>query len=211
MKRRIFFPLIFILLATWQPVSAQTQTVTIRLRRLDGTPIPQESVRVIRLPDDTEYTAVTDLQGLAHFEIGRGIYEVHLSTMLDEVSALAVAEGGLEGFGITVGDADIQYSFVLHSDRRFYFDATPELESASPIIPQLEDLHFVNGAIQPTATPQTAVTVASTLTPEAQTDFDQLEKEMPQTPWLFFVVVASMMGTYLFWTRKKQNAQAEGK
>jgi hypothetical protein len=85
---------------------------------------------------------------------------------LDNISALAVAESGLDHFGITVGDAGIgdagigdagvAYHFVLHNDGRIYFDQTPHTALPSPIIPTLEDLHW---SVEATATPTPAVIV----------------------------------------------------
>ena len=210
MKRKIYLKifLIFILLATVQPVFAQTATVSIRLRELDGRPISQESVRIVKHPEFTEQTAVTGLDGRADFQLSRGIYEVHLSTMLDDVSALAVAEGGLEGFGITVGDDEIEYSFVFNTDERFYFDATPEQETASPIIPQLDDLHFIPG-IHPTSTPRILGNVSSKSTPEMDTPFGIPEENSPQRPWPLFVVMGGMIFSYEFWTRRQKKQQAK--
>ncbi len=189
-------------------VAAQTTTaVQIRLRKLNGTPIPQETVRIVALPDYTEQTAVTDLNGHAAFNLARGIYEVHLSASLDRVSALAVGEGGLEGFGITVGDVPITYSFVFNTDNRFYFDATPELAMGSPIIPQLEDLHFENRTKQPTATPLTVVTVIEpTIIHMVPVDTETAENKKPNLTLPIVTVLMGIFGTSSLWAwRQRKN------
>jgi hypothetical protein len=61
----------------------------------------------------------------------------------------------MAGFGITVGDAAITYSFTFQDDGHVYFDSTPDATVPSPIMPELEDLHFIGGAgaATPTALP----------------------------------------------------------
>ncbi len=151
-------------------LAAQTAVpVTIVIRTADGAPAIGEEVRLIHHPSLTTETAVTNTGGQCLFHVPRGLYEVAFTPRLDAVSALAVAEGGLHGFGITVGDMAITYHFTFQADSRVYFDDTPEAATPSPIKPQLADLHFIGGAGQPTPTPLPLAAIADeaaqTMTP----------------------------------------------
>jgi hypothetical protein len=75
------------------------------------------------------------------------LYQVLFERPLDQVSALALAEGGLRGFGVTVGDTDIVYHFTFHSDGHAYFDGAPEAAVPAPLIPAFDALH---GGVAPT-------------------------------------------------------------
>lgn len=146
-----------------QPVHLAAQTavpVTIVIRYADGAPVVGEEMRLIRHPSLTTETAVTNTGGQCLFHVPRGLYEVAFTPRLDAVSALAVAEGGLHGFGITVGDEAITYHFTFQADGHVYFDNTPAAATPSPIKPRLADLHFIGGAGQPTPTPLSATTIA---------------------------------------------------
>lgn len=139
-----------------QPVHLAAQTtvpVTLVIRYADGAPVVGEEVRLIHHPSLTTETAVTNTGGQCVFHVPRGLYEVAFTPRLDAVSALAVAEGGLHSFGITVGDEAITYHFTFQADGHVYFDDTPAAATPSPLKPRLEDLHFIGGAGQPTPTP----------------------------------------------------------
>jgi hypothetical protein len=129
--------------------------------------VPGERVVLQRLPEEEAVApdCVTDVTGTCRWVVSRGLYQLLFARPLDDVSALAVAEGGLRGLGITVGDEDITYSFTFHGDGRVYFDAAPEAAMPSPIIPVGDVLH---GGTAPT--PTLAVTrdepVEETPTPE---------------------------------------------
>lgn len=146
-----------------QAAGAQTGNepvaLSIRLRAADGSPVAGESVTLQRLPDEEPIlpACTTDAQGTCTWYVGRGLYQVLFERPLDEVSALALAEGGLHGFGLTVGEAPIAYHFILHNDGRVYFDAAPEAARPAPIIPTLDLLH---GGAEPTLDPE------ATLAPE---------------------------------------------
>lgn len=142
-------------------LAAQTTVpVTIIIRTADGAPVVDEAVRLIHQPSLTTETAVTDTGGQCLFHVPRGLYEVAFTSRLDAVSALAVAEGGLHGFGITVGEAAITYHFTFQADGHVYFDDTPEAATPSPIKAQLADLHFIGGAGQSTPTPLPPAAIA---------------------------------------------------
>ena len=140
---------------------------TIRLRYDDGTAVTGETVILQRLPEeqDIESTCITDDNGECSWAVGRGLYQVLFTRPLDDISALAVAEGGLRGFGITVGDEPITYHFTFHNDGRVYFDAAPEASAPSPIIPSPDALH---GGAAPSPAPSVMGTeaVPGTATPE---------------------------------------------
>jgi len=115
----------------------------IRLRNSDGTAVTGETIILQRLPEEEPITpdCTTDANGECTWYVKRGLYQLLFERPLDDISALAVAEGGLRGFGITVGEEDITYHFTFHSDGRVYFDAAPEAAVPSPIIPSLDALH----------------------------------------------------------------------
>jgi hypothetical protein len=110
------------------------------LRYSDGTAVAGEPVILERLPEELPMPCVTDEAGLCTWTVGRGLYQVVFDRPLDQISAVALAEGGLRGFGLTVGEADIAYHFVFHHDGRAYFDADPEAAVPVPIIPQFHSL-----------------------------------------------------------------------
>ena len=159
MKRRWIFALltglIAALVAAGQTQGQQagvTVALTIRLRAADGAPVTGESVTLQQLPDEEPVLpeCTTNNQGVCTWTVGRGLYQVLFDRPLDGVSALALAEGGLRGFGLTVGDDPIIYHFTFHTDGHVYFDSAPEAARPAPIIPTPELLH---GGIAPTATP----------------------------------------------------------
>lgn len=157
MKHLFLIVLILIITvqATW-PVRLAAQTavpVTIVIRAADGAPVAGEAVRLIRHPSLTTETAVTNTGGRCIFHVPRGLYEVAFTPQLDALSALAVAEGGLHNFGITVGDQAITYHFTFQADGHVYFDGAPAAATPSPIQPRLQDLHFIGGAGPATPVP----------------------------------------------------------
>jgi hypothetical protein len=111
-----------------------------------------------------------------------GLYQVLFTRPLDDLSALAVAEGGLSGFGLTVANADITYHFTFHNDGRVYFDAAPNADVPSPIIPDPDDLHVPVLATEPypaeTATP-----------PPSSVSVTKTEAAAPDHSWRLFLFV----------------------
>ncbi len=148
--------------------AAEMVSVTVRLRHSDGTAVIGETIGLERLPEEPiRPDCVTDANGSCSWTVGRGLYQLLFERPLDDFSSLAVAEGGLRGFGITVGDQDIAYHFTFHSDGRVYFDAAPEAVVPSPVIPKGELLH---GGVEATATssPNPTEGIAITVTPSPQ-------------------------------------------
>ncbi|MCL4266121.1 MAG: hypothetical protein KJ069_23125 [Anaerolineae bacterium] len=115
--------------------------LTIRLRASDGRAVTGETIILERLPEEEPMLCVTDQDGACVWRVGRGLYQVLFTRPLDDISALAVAEGGLRGLGITMGDASVTYHFTFHSDGRVYFDAAPDAAVPSPLIPIGEARH----------------------------------------------------------------------
>lgn len=151
-------------------VTGQTAVpVTISVRSTDGSPVVGTAVTLLSQPDYTAQTAVTDEAGQALFNLPRGLYEIQFTATLDAVSALAVAEGGLAGFGITVGDGAITYFFTFQDDGHVYFDSAPEAAVPSPIMPDLKDLHFIGGAGAATPTPLMITLAEATALPVIET------------------------------------------
>lgn len=138
--------------------------LTIRLRASDGTAVTGETIVLERLPeaDPMLPPCTTDEQGVCTWSVERGLYQVLFTRPLDDISALAVAEGGLRGLGITVGDASITYHFTFHSDGRVYFDAASTAVVPSPIMPVGEFLH---GGVVPTSRPADGEDKPATETP----------------------------------------------
>jgi hypothetical protein len=131
-------------------ISAQadeTVRLEIRLRDAGGTAVTGESVILERLPEEEPMPCLTDDTGACAWQVGRGLYQVLFERPLDQVSALALAEGGLRGFGVTVGSQDITYHFTFHSDGHAYFDGAPDAAVPAPLIPSL---HALQGGVAPT-------------------------------------------------------------
>ena len=163
-------------LASWLPFFltllvgiAEAQTggnvrLQIRLRYSDGTAVTGETIILQRLPEEEPVLpkCETNANGECNWSVNRGLYQLLFTRPLDNISSLAVAEGGLRGFGITVGDDPLTYDFTFHSDGGVYFDAAPEADVPSPIIPNEDDLHsglaptppIENEQIPATATPE---------------------------------------------------------
>ncbi len=112
-------------------------SLTIQLRYSDGSAVSDEPVVLQRLPDfePTLPACRTDGKGRCTWSVTPGLYQLQFDRPLDEISALALAEGGLSGMGITVGEAAIIYHLTFHHDGRVYFDAAPEADIPQPIIP----------------------------------------------------------------------------
>lgn len=133
-------------LSLWLSLSLlqATNAVPLRLvlRSADGAPLVGEPVTLERLPDaETVLPAcLTDAAGACAWAVAPGLYQVRFARPLDPVSRLALAEGGLSGFGLTVGERPVTYHFTLAGDDHVYFDAAPEAARPDPVIPSLADL-----------------------------------------------------------------------
>lgn len=143
------------LLAGLPVQAADTVTLRLRLRDASGTAVTGETVTLQRFPgaETISPDCVTDAGGECRWPVTRGLYQVLFARPLDDVTTLALAEGGLNGFGLTVGETDITYHFTFHSDGRVYFDAAPAATVPVPVIPEGDPLH--GGTVPIPATPTT--------------------------------------------------------
>ena len=188
--------------------SSSDTHLQIRLRASDGTAVVGETVILERLPEEEPVIleCTTDTVGECTWTVGRGLYQVLFTRPLDDISTLAVAEGGLRGLGITVGDEDITYHFTFHSDGRVYFDAASEAAVPSPIIPEGEALH---GGTAPT--PVLPVVndelVEETPTPEPASTPDTTARTASGGSWRLILFIGGGLvigGSFHWWTRKRQ-------
>ena len=210
-----------LILASWLIVwtevavaqASGTLELRIRLRASDGTAVIGETVILERLPDEEPIApdCVTNNNGECTWIVGRGLYQVLFTRPLDNISALAVAEGGLRGFGVTVGDSPITYHFTFHGDGRVYFDAAPEAAVPSPVIPVGEILH---GGVVPTQVPLALVTesAAPTRIPEA-TPMPETAGDQTSGGWRLLLFIGSGLGiggSLHIWSRQRQAAHRHG-
>lgn len=137
----------------------ETVELTIQLRDADGRSQAGEPVRLLQQPDSVPVLSdcQTDALGECHWQVTPGLYELQFSTAPDALTALALAEGGLAGHGITVGETAIRYGFVQIAGGVIYFDTAPEANRPVPFIPTWADLHHHADEL-----PQTTPTFTST-------------------------------------------------
>jgi len=135
----IFYLLLLSSIWLAPPVLAgESVTLTIQLRAADGTPLMGESVILEQLPDAAAEgpECQTNQEGLCTWPVAPGLYQVRFPAYaLDDLSALALAEGGLSGLGVTVGESAIRYAFTVQDDGHVYFDATPDAAAPTPRLP----------------------------------------------------------------------------
>ena len=203
------------LLPTAARGQGETVALTVQLRTAGGEPVAGEPVELQRLPDEEviQPPCSTDDTGRCTWQVGRGLYQVLFERPLDDVSALALAEGGLRGFGLTVGAEAITYHFTFHDDGHAYFDAAPEAGRPVPIIPTPELLH---GGVAPTPTAEPAGEILAEAEPPA-TEGDGAGETLPEPAenvnsglrWrlILFVGVGLVVGGGLhLWSRRKERA-----
>ena len=156
-------------------------TLTIQLRATDGTPLVDEPVILEQLPDAAALDPLcqTDPEGLCAWLVAPGLYQIRFPAYtLDDLSALALAEGGLSGLGITVGESAIRYGFTVQDDGHVYFDATPDAAAPTPRYPAETSLSggaFISPSVGLGTEPIITITPVSLL-PEP-------EKTTSSLPW----------------------------
>jgi len=144
-------------------------TLTIQLRATDGAPLVGEPVILEQLPDAAalDPQCQTDPEGLCTWLVAPGLYQVRFPAYtLDNLSALALAEGGLSGLGITVGESTIRYGFTVQADGHVYFDATPDAAAPTPRHPAETDLSggvVISPVVGLVTKPQITITPVSLL------------------------------------------------
>lgn len=181
MKRLAAF--IFCLVGLWGTSVAAAQemvsspegvSLTVSLRDSAGTAAAGETIILEQFPEETAVSCTTDAQGRCAWSVSPGLYQLLFTRPPDEITAVAVAEGGLRGLGITVGDLPITYHFTFHSDGRVYFDAAPDAARPQPIMPTAADLHGHGESPLPdtAVTPTSIATPVMTATPVGETTTD---------------------------------------
>ncbi len=138
---------LFLQLTSWlllgQPPGDAPVRLQLRLRESAGAPVVGTVVQIRRMPDGLPALSAcqSNAQGLCTWSVSPGLYQVSFDRPLDPVTSAAVAEGGLTGLGLTVGQEDIIYHFVFYTDGHVYFDSAPAATMPVPIIPTWDDLH----------------------------------------------------------------------
>lgn len=159
--------------------------LTVQLRAADGQPLAGVTVILERLPDAAAIDPLcqTDPEGLCVWSVAPGLYQVRFPAYtLDDLSALALAEGGLSGLGLTIGDEEIRYAFTVQEDGHVYFDATPDAAAPTQRLPLAE---AVMGGIP--ATPTQAVIQGETA------------PDSPTRAWVGWLVGGVIVGSISWW------------
>ncbi len=192
----------------------------IRLRNSDGTAVIGEAIILQRLPEEAPIlpNCITDSNGECIWYVGRGLYQLLFERQLDNVTALALAEGGLRGFGVTVGDEDIVYHFTFQNDGRVYFDTAPNAPVPSPLLPTFEAEQGGGETTLPQAvidgTPTGVVTLIPTVSVTAVPEEIGETAVSPNPIWrlLIFITVGILLGGAVYlWSRAAQQRARLGR
>lgn len=201
----LFYLLILGTLWLTPPVAdGEAVTLTVQLRATDGAPLGGETVILERLPDAAAISpeCQTNQGGLCTWQVTRGLYQVRFPAYtLDDLSALALAEGGLSGLGVTVGEEALRYAFTVQEDGHVYFDATPDAAAPTPRLPIESDLSggvFISPAMSLVTEPKITITPVSLL-PEP-------EEATPSIAWWMWLgggVALGFTGWFIrqYWSR----------
>lgn len=212
-----------------QGQEAREVTLTVRLRYSDGRAAAGEVVQLARLPEDTgkgAISCVTDETGRCAWPVTRGLYQVLFDRPLDLLTAMALADGGLRGLGVTVGEVDITYHFTFHSggpgdprqDSHVFFDLAPEAAVPVPKIPTEAEVHAHAYALPvlDALTETLPVTPTQILSPTAvmtntAVGMETATAENPSTTpiWLLLAVLAGAGTGWLAW-RWRGDAKSRG-
>ncbi len=218
-QRDVIYMMICILgaMAVWPVMTARAREggeveLRIRLRAGDGSAVVGEPVVLQRFPEEEDVAPAcrTDDEGFCVWRVRRSLYQLLFDRPLDAVSALAVAEGGLQGLGVTVGDAPITYHFTFHSDGGVYFDVAPEAAVPVPFIPEPDELH--GDAPATVVSPTAAVTTAApTPTPESTPTPVAVATPTVPSSWRLLILVGLGLvagGGLHLWTRKRRRSDS---
>lgn len=202
---------LYLLFSLWLVPTPLGQTdasieLTIRLRAMDGAPVVNQPILLERLPDAAALPPAcrTNNNGWCTWQATSGLYQVLFPGYpLDAVSALAVAEGGLGGLGVTVGEVSIQYTFVLYADGHIYFDTTPNAAAPSPFIPVLDGIQggtppLVAGFPPAATLPPTGYPVLLASTPPAPA-----ANRLPRHLWGYALLGAALGAGRVWWGRRR--------
>lgn len=190
--------------------------LTLRLRSFDGTAVVGETVTLARLPEEQPVlpACTTDKKGQCTWRVELGLYQVLFRRPLDIVSAASVAEGGLRGLGLTVGEKDITYHFTLHTDGRVYFDSAPEAAVPQPVIPAAEDLfHSVTPTATRTVMPTPAVETP-TATPQPVAMPEPIGTPRSRPVWRLLLTLGGGLvlgGGLHWWSRRRGERKPAGR
>jgi len=197
----LFYLLILGILWLNPPVAdGETVTLTVQLRAIDGASLGGEIIILERLPDAAAISPAcqTNQGGLCTWRVTRGLYQVRFPAYtLDDLSALALAEGGMSGLGVTVGEAAIRYAFTVQEDGHVYFDATPDAAAPTPRLPTETDLAggvFISPVVRGVTEPTTTSTLVTQL-PEP-------EKTTPFRAWWLWPGAGVTLGFMIWFIRQ---------
>ena len=174
--------------------------LTVQLRAADGQPLAGVTVILERLPDAAamEPACITQNDGTCQWFVLPGLYQVRFPAYtLDDLSALALAEGGLSGLGLTIGDEEIRYGFTVQEDGHVYFDATPDAAAPTPRLPTETDLAggvFISRVVRGVTEPTT------TSTPVTQ--WPEPEKTTPFRVWWLWPGAGVTLGFMIWFIRQ---------
>ncbi len=196
-----------ICLLPWPVHAEDPLSLTVQLRHSDGTAVTDEPITLERLPDEEPIAPPchTDASGRCTWPVRRGLYQVLFERPLDDISALALAEGGLRGFGLTVGDDAITYHFTFHSDGGVYFDAEPEAAVPSPIIPAGE---LLQGGVAPVPTQLEIEPKQEPIMPELITTPETAVATHSENSWHFLLLIAGGLllgGSAYWWSHRRRH------
>ena len=174
----------------------QTIPVTIQVRQIDGSGFTQA---IIVRDDEGEelLRCVPDVTGSCQLALSRGLYLIDpISAKLDAVSSVAATEIGGQWLGITVGDAAIEYRFVIE-DGAVYFDAATTAALPRPIRPTTADIdaHFSDGDVSMIL--DTTPVSATTATPVVAEPIAPIGQW--QWGWLFFGLIGGCVMSGMWW------------
>lgn len=227
-NRLVLAMVVLITLSAPAALSAQQPddnvALTVQVRAGDGTAVVGEVVTLQRLPENTEIAPPcrTDEMGACTWYVGRGLYQVLFERPLDRVSALTLAEGGLRGFGLTVGESPITYHFTFHNDGHVYFDAAPDAAIPVPLIPTADHLHGgAEGMPPPEATGTATATKEPVLVDVNDLAADEVREGegdpvgQPDEPkstaggWRLLILAATglIAGSGLHWWTRRRNLE----
>jgi hypothetical protein len=167
-----------LLIWIWQAVAPQMTTVNVQLRAADGSPIVGTSLQLVAFSAELAQAqpCLTNRAGSCIWPVEAGLYELLSDQPLDALSRYAVAESGLRGLGITVGDAPITYTLTIQPDNFLYFDTAPDALTPVPFIPTEANTHLtftptataeVSAVGEPSQTTENTLTDTTTTNPSA--------------------------------------------
>lgn len=207
----IFTLLLSLLIPNGQSTFAQDAPtlVIIQLREADGSPTVAEDITLQQMDSSIATfspispSCQTDNAGICQWHLSHGLYQLQFNRPLDPFSNIAIGEGGLTGFGITVGTTPITYHFTFQGDGFVYFDTTPENPIPSPFIPKPDHLHVLS-------TPTLAINPTATMAmPPFVTISDPPQATARQNRWHIWIYIGIGAGIGIGWHLYNQRKKRE--